>query len=112
MAKKKGWNIGLLGEALAILLAMLDKRTPLFAKLLSGLVLLYLISPVDFVPDFLPFLGWLDDLAIVPLGLWLASRFIPDDVLNDARARFSKDKSRVPAEPRNVTPDKPKLPAK
>jgi uncharacterized membrane protein YkvA (DUF1232 family) len=85
---KRGWNIGLLGEAGAVLLALLDKGTPWFAKLLGVLVLAYLISPIDLVPDFIPVLGWIDDATIVPLGLWIASRFIPPDILDRARARF------------------------
>jgi uncharacterized membrane protein YkvA (DUF1232 family) len=92
---KRGWNIGLLGEAGALLLALLDRRTPLFAKILGGGVLIYLISPIDIIPDFIPVVGWLDDLAIVPLGLWLASRFIPPDVLDHARQRFSRKNIRA-----------------
>jgi uncharacterized membrane protein YkvA (DUF1232 family) len=94
---KRGWNIGFFGEAAAIAIALFDKRTPWFAKLLSGLVLLYLLSPIDFVPDFLPVLGWLDDLAIVPFGLWLASRFIHADVMDHARQRFARKKTGLPA---------------
>lgn len=115
MAKKRGWDIGLLGEALAVIAALFDKRTPLFAKLLGFGVLAYLFSPFDF--DWIPFIGWIDDAMIVPLGLWLASRFIPDDVMDHARARFSRNKAGAETRPapRNVTPkggDKPKLSAK
>ena len=87
---KRGWNIGLLGEAAAVLLALIDKRTPWFAKALGVLVLVYLISPIDIIPDFIPVLGWIDDATIVPLGLWIASRFIPPDVLDRARSRFAR----------------------
>jgi uncharacterized membrane protein YkvA (DUF1232 family) len=93
---KKGWHIGLLGEVGAILVALFDKRTPLFAKILAGLVLIYLVSPFDFLPDIIPFIGWVDDAAIVPLGLWLASRFIPPEVMDNARQRFARDKTNLP----------------
>jgi uncharacterized membrane protein YkvA (DUF1232 family) len=87
---RRGWSIGSLGEAAALIAALFDRRTPWFAKLLAGLVLLYLIWPIDFIPDFIPVVGLLDDAAIVALGLWLAARFIPPDVMDHARRRFSR----------------------
>ena len=57
---------------------------------LTGAVLLYLIDPLDLFPDIVPLLGWADDAVIVPAGLWLASRFIPPQVMDDARQRFAK----------------------
>ena len=89
MAKGR-WNIGLFGEAMALIVALFDRRTPWFAKLLAALVLVYLISPFDFMPDFIPIVGWIDDATLVPLGLWLASRFISPHVMDDARQRFAK----------------------
>lgn len=115
MAKTRGrWNIGLFGEAMAVIVAVFDRRTPFIAKLLAGLVLVYLVSPIDFITDFIPVIGWIDDAMIVPLGLWLASRLVPADVMDDARTRFSRDKIRPDSysEPRDVTPVKPRLPAK
>lgn len=68
-------------------LALMDRRTPLPAKLLVGAVILYIASPVDLIPDFIPVLGQLDDAILAPLGLWLAKRMIPPQVLEDARSR-------------------------
>jgi len=82
-------------EALAIGLALKDVRTPLRAKLVGGAALAYLMSPIDLIPDFIPLAGQLDDLLIVPAGLWLARRMIPPQVLAEARARVAA-KHRAP----------------
>ena len=83
-------RIGLVGEAAAVVTALLDKRTPWPAKAISAAALLYLFSPIDGAPDFIPLVGWLDDLVLAPLAMMLASRFIPPAVMDDARARFAK----------------------
>lgn len=72
-------------ELLALSFAARDPRTPLLARAWALLVLAYALSPIDLIPDFIPVLGYLDDLLLVPAGLWLALRLIPPDVLADAR---------------------------
>ncbi len=74
-------------ESLALLLAARDPRTPWLAKLLIVLVVAYALSPIDLVPDFIPVLGYLDDLVLVPLGVMLAIRLVPPEVLADCRGR-------------------------
>ena len=74
-------------EVSALALAVRDPRTPWYARIFAGLVVAYALSPIDLVPDFIPVLGLLDDLLLVPLGLWLALRLIPPEVLAEARAR-------------------------
>src|SRR5205807_9214322 len=74
-------------ETYALYLAGRDPRTPWYARVLAGLVIAYALSPIDLIPDFIPVLGYLDDLIIVPAGLLLVSRLIPSPVLADARAR-------------------------
>jgi uncharacterized membrane protein YkvA (DUF1232 family) len=64
-----------------------DPQAPLLARVLAGLVAAYALSPIDLIPDFIPVLGYLDDLLIVPLGLLLVIRLMPDEVLANARAR-------------------------
>ena len=71
----------------ALLLAYRDPRTPWYAKALAVLVAAYALSPIDLIPDFIPVLGQLDDLLLVPLGIALAVRLIPREVLADCRAR-------------------------
>ncbi|MDX2237023.1 MAG: DUF1232 domain-containing protein [Hyphomonadaceae bacterium] len=84
------WSLGLLGEAGALALALFDRRTPWSARLIALAVGAYLISPIDLVTDLIPILGLIDDAMIVPLGLWIAGRFIPEAVKNDARAKLSR----------------------
>jgi len=73
-------------EVHALGLAYRDPRTPWYAKAWAGLVVSYLFSPIDLVPDFIPLLGYLDDLVLVPLGIWLALRMIPAEVMEECRA--------------------------
>src|SRR6188474_2147391 len=74
-------------EAYAIYLATKDPRTPWYAKALIYFVVAHTFSPIDLIPDFIPVLGYLDDLIITPLGIALAIRLIPAEVLAEARVR-------------------------
>ncbi len=70
---------------LTLVLALMDKRTPPIGKLLALFSVAYLISPVDILPDVMPLAGLLDDLVVVPLGLWASRLKIPESVLDEAR---------------------------
>lgn len=72
-------------EVYAITIAARDPRTPWYAKVLIFLIVAYALSPVDLIPDFVPVLGYLDDLIIVPGGIWLAIHLIPPEALEEAR---------------------------
>ena len=74
-------------EVQALILAARDPRTPWYAKWLVAGVVAYALSPIDLIPDFIPVLGLLDDLIIVPLGIVIAIRLIPAQVLAECRAR-------------------------
>ena len=78
-------------EAYAVFLAAKDARTPWYAKALIFFVVAHTFSPIDLIPDFIPVLGYLDDLIITPGGLWLAVKLIPPEVLEEAR-RAAADK--------------------
>jgi len=64
-------------DVVAVWIAARDPRTPLSAKLVAEAVAAYALSPIDLIPDFIPVLGYLDDLLIVPLGILLAVRLVP-----------------------------------
>ena len=66
---------------------MRDPRTPWYAKLCAACVVAYAFSPIDLIPDFIPVLGYLDDVIVVPLGIVLALKLIPADVMAECRAR-------------------------
>ena len=74
-------------EVDALLLACRDERTPWYAKLAAFAVLAYAVSPIDLIPDFIPVLGLLDDMLLVPLGVIAVGRLIPAEVLTECRTR-------------------------
>lgn len=71
-------------------IAARDPRTPLAAKLVAGAIAAYAFSPVDLIPDFIPVLGLLDDLIVVPLGVALVLRMIPPPLLTEYRAAAAR----------------------
>ena len=74
-------------ELMILWRAFMAPETPVWLKGLMLVVPLYLISPLDLIPDFIPVLGLLDDLVLLPLGMWLVLRLIPDDVMAESRVR-------------------------
>jgi uncharacterized membrane protein YkvA (DUF1232 family) len=89
MSRAKTWARALRRDAHAIYLASRDPRVPWAARLLAIAVAGYALSPIDLIPDFIPVLGVLDDLIIVPLGIWLVIALIPEDVMREYRAMAS-----------------------
>lgn len=92
------WAAAIKVDVIALWLAARDPRVPWLAKLVAGMIAAYALSPVDLIPDFIPVLGYLDDLIIVPLGVLLAVRLIPADVMRELRteaARRVKPMSRL-----------------
>ena len=83
-------------ETTALWFALRDARTPWLARAVGALVVAYALSPIDLIPDFIPVLGLLDDLILLPLGIALCIRLIPAEVLAEAR-RKALDAERRPA---------------
>lgn len=81
----KKWARTIKRDVHAVWLAARDPRTPWFAKALALTVAAYAVSPIDLIPDFIPVLGYLDDLIIVPLGILMVVQLIPPDVMNEHR---------------------------
>ena len=73
-------------KILLLFYAMRDKRTPWYVKAMLGLVLAYIISPIDIIPDFIPVIGLLDEVILVPIALAFIFKFIPDNVRQDSLA--------------------------
>jgi len=78
-------------ETYALYLAYKNPATPWYAKVFTAVIIAYAFSPIDLIPDFIPVLGYLDDLVIVPLGIWLALKMIPDEVIQKAREQAGFD---------------------
>ena len=90
LAALKARAANLKNDVAVLASAARDPRTPMAAKLVIAFVAAYALSPIDLIPDFIPVIGYLDDLIIVPAGIALAIRMIPPSVLDDHRARIAR----------------------
>lgn len=86
----KTWARGLKRDVVALWIAGRDPRTPTLAKAAAICVAAYALSPIDLIPDFIPVLGYLDDLLLVPAGVWLVLRLIPPPLLAECRAEAAR----------------------
>ena len=77
-------------QLLTLYYGMIDQRTPFFAKLPALAALVYIVSPVDFIPDFIPFAGYIDDLLIAPLLLNLSIKMLPSQVLATSQVKAKR----------------------
>src|SRR5690348_181698 len=93
----KKWAKNLKREVYALYFACRDPRVPWYAKALAAAVVAYAFSPIDLIPDFIPVLGYLDDLLLVPLGVMAVRAMIPPAVLEECRQKATQLESR----PRN-----------
>ncbi len=84
-ARLKVWAKNATRDVVALWLAARDPRVPWYAKAVAAAVSAYALSPIDLIPDFIPVLGYLDDLIIVPLGILLAVRLVPDTLMDEFR---------------------------
>lgn len=94
----KSWARAIKRDVVALWLAARDPRVPWYAKAVAGVVAAYALSPIDLIPDFVPVIGYVDDLVIVPLGIMLAIRLIPANTMDALRANAAdqaKPTSRV-----------------
>jgi len=86
MGRLRSWARSIKRDVHALYLSARDPRVPWYAKAVALAVAAYALSPIDLIPDFIPVIGYLDDLILVPLGILLAVRLIPADVLAEHRA--------------------------
>jgi uncharacterized membrane protein YkvA (DUF1232 family) len=87
LSRIKTWARSLKRDAHAIYLASRDPRVPWYAKALAVAVAGYALSPIDLIPDFIPIIGYLDELIILPLGIWLVVALIPQEIMVEYRAK-------------------------
>lgn len=90
----RDWARILKRDVVALWIAARDSRVPWHAKALAGIVAAYALSPIDLIPDFIPLLGLVDDLLIVPAGIWLVVRLIPPALMAELRAEASRRSER------------------
>jgi uncharacterized membrane protein YkvA (DUF1232 family) len=91
--KLKEKTIRLKNDVYAIYLAYKHPDTPWYAKLFSIIIVSYAFSPIDLIPDFIPILGYLDDLILIPLGITIAIKIIPRKVLDECREKAKLEKN-------------------
>lgn len=90
LQQAKQWARALKRDVVALWIAARDHRTPWYAKAVAGAIAAYALSPIDLIPDFVPVLGYVDDLLIVPLGIMLAIKLIPTELMAEYRAEAIK----------------------
>jgi len=90
LTNAKRWAKMLKRDVVALWIAARDPRVPIYAKLVASAVAAYALSPIDLIPDFVPVLGYLDDLLIVPLGIMLAIRLMPPLLMAEFRAEATQ----------------------
>jgi uncharacterized membrane protein YkvA (DUF1232 family) len=83
----KAWARRLIRDVHAVYLAARDPRVPWYVRILAIAIAGYALSPIDLIPDFIPVIGYADDLIIVPLGIWLVVSLIPADIMTECRAK-------------------------
>lgn len=87
LARLREWAAALERETMTLWFACRDPRTPLAPKLLAMLIAAYALSPIDLIPDFIPVLGLLDELILLPAAIYLVIKLVPVPVLDAARSR-------------------------
>ena len=87
MGRLAHWARALKRESLVLYYAARDARTPWYVKLIAGGIVAYALSPIDLIPDFIPVLGMLDELLLLPAAIWFALRLVPEPVLAESRRR-------------------------
>ena len=94
----KAWAKSLKRDVMTLWFVLKHPQAPWYARALAALLTAYALSPIDLIPDFIPVLGYLDDLIIVPVGIWLLLKIIPAQVLDECRNQadewFSQDKQK------------------
>lgn len=98
LEKLKEWSSKIKNKMCVLYFSYTDKRTPWYAKVVIICTIAYALSPIDLIPDFIPVLGYLDDLLILPLGIALAYKLIPEYVINDYNekcAQISEDENKA-----------------
>ena len=90
MGKIKDWAFKLKRQIFILYFAYKDERVPWYVKLFTVCVVAYAFCPIDLIPDFIPILGYLDDVIILPLGIMIALKMIPKDVISDNEVRVNE----------------------
>lgn len=94
LSRLRQWAREIKRDVVALWIAARDPRVPWYAKLVAGAVAAYALSPIDLIPDFIPVVGYLDDVIIVPAGILLTVRLIPAELMEEFRAEAARREAR------------------
>ncbi len=97
----KNWARHLKAETLALWFCCRHPGTPLIAKIAATLVVAYALSPIDLIPDFIPVLGYLDEVILIPIGIYLTLKLVPPHVIDECRAKARDHLAARQPKPRN-----------
>jgi len=92
----RDWARALKQRCVVLILAMKHPRTPWYAKAVGAVTLLYALAPIDLIPDPIPVIGQLDDLVLVPIGLWLTIKLVPKEVWAECEAEAARREQEKP----------------
>jgi uncharacterized membrane protein YkvA (DUF1232 family) len=90
LKRLSGWARNLKQDILTVYFALRDPRCPWHARILAAALTAYAFSPIDLIPDFIPVLGYLDEMVLLPVGIWLVLRLIPESVLTECRRKATE----------------------
>lgn len=90
MQRLRTWVRALKRDVMTLWFALKHSDTPWYARVLAAVITAYALSPIDLIPDFIPVLGYLDDLIIVPAGVWMLLKTVPENVVVESRAKSEK----------------------
>ncbi len=97
-----GWARRIKRDAMTLWFARSHPQTPWYAKAMGSLVVAYALSPIDLIPDFIPVLGYLDDVILLPLLIWLTVRLLPPQVLAESRLKAEQWMAEQGSKPRSL----------
>ena len=101
LPRLRAWAARMKRDAVALWFARRHPRTPWTARALAVFVAAYALSPIDLIPDFIPVLGYLDELILLPAGIWLVLKLVPQDVLAECREQAARWLEEKHSRPRN-----------
>lgn len=98
----RAWARRIKRDAMTLWFARSHPGTPWYAKALGAFVVAYALSPIDLIPDFIPVLGYLDDVILLPILIWLTVRMLPPEVLSESRLKAEQWVAEQGAKPRSL----------
>lgn len=101
LERLKSWAAALKREALVLWFGSRDPRTPWYAKWLAVFIVAYALSPIDLIPDFIPVIGLLDEIILLPVFIWLTLKLVPAPVIAECRTRAQEWLAALKPKPRN-----------